>query len=68
MADARALELPLIGGLGEEAHDWHNLFLRWNLLAKDTLIARYTRNIGWLGMCLAWAWLIWRWFAGKRTK
>lgn len=66
MADARALELPLIGGLEEEAHDWRNLFMRWNLLAKDTLIAQYTRIIGWFGMFVVWAWLIWRWFSGKR--
>lgn len=68
MADARALELPLIGGLGEEAHDWRNLFMRWNLLAKDTLIAKYASTIGWIGMCVVWAWLIGRWFSGKRKE
>ncbi len=68
MADARALELPLIGGLGEEAHDWRNLFMRWNLLAKDTLIAQYTRTIGWFGMCMVWAWLIWQWFSSKQIE
>ena len=29
MADARFLKLPLIGGLGVEAHDWRNLFNRF---------------------------------------
>ena len=65
MADARALELPLIGGQGEEAHDWRNLFMHWGLLSKDTVIAGYVRNIGWLGMVSAWVWLIWRWFANR---
>lgn len=65
MADARALELPLIGGLGEEAHDWRNLFMRWGLLAKDTVIAGYVRKIGWFGMVYIWVWLIWRWFVDR---
>lgn len=62
MADARALQLPLIGGLGEEAHDWRNLFMHWGLLSKDTAIAGYVRKIGWIGMVSVWIWLVWRWF------
>ena len=37
-ADAGARQLPLIGGLGDSAHDWGNLLTSWNLLAYDTEI------------------------------
>ena len=36
MADARRLELPLVGG-GD--HDWNTIFARWGLLQQDTRIA-----------------------------
>jgi hypothetical protein len=36
MADARAQQLPLVGG---HIHDWHWLFSRWGILAQDALIA-----------------------------
>jgi len=39
MTDARSLILPLIGGLGPEAHDWRNLFMEWGVLRHDTQIA-----------------------------
>lgn len=66
MADARALRLPLIGGLGPEAHDWRNLFFQWGLIMQDTKIAGVTRALGWAGMIWAWIWLGWRWLAGDR--
>lgn len=47
MADARAQELPLVGG-GE--HDWFNIFSRHGLLQSDTAIASVMRTIGWIGM------------------
>lgn len=34
-ADGGARQLPLIGGLPKEAHDWYNLLSRWNLLESD---------------------------------
>jgi len=34
-ADGGARQLPLIGGLGKEAHDWHNLLIRMNALDHD---------------------------------
>lgn len=37
-ADAGARQLPLIGGLGDSAHDWGNLLTSWNLLSYDTEI------------------------------
>jgi hypothetical protein len=57
MADARALELPLLGG-GE--HDWNTIFSRWNVLSYDTLIADAVRISAWTGMALVCAWVLWR--------
>ncbi|PWN07012.1 hypothetical protein [Rhodohalobacter mucosus] len=38
-ADAGERQLPLIGNLGSESHDWGNLLARWDLLEYDTQIA-----------------------------
>jgi hypothetical protein len=57
MADARQLELPLVGG-GD--HDWNTIFARWGLLQQDTSIAAAVRLAGWLGIFLACAWVLWR--------
>lgn len=56
MADARAQELPLVGGGG---HDWFNIFLRWHCLDHDVAIAAAVRVCGWAGIGLTWAWLAW---------
>ncbi len=45
MADARRLELPLVGG-GD--HDWNTIFTRWNVLRYDDRIAAAVKTIGWL--------------------
>lgn len=37
-SDATARQLPLIGNLGSDAHDWYNLLSRWDLLGADHLI------------------------------
>lgn len=55
MADARAQELPLVGG-GE--HDWTEIFLRWGVLQKDLRIAGFTR---WLGVALMVGAVVWLW-------
>lgn len=55
MADARAQELPLVGG-GE--HDWTEIFLRWGVLQKDLKIAGFTR---WLGYALMVGAVVWLW-------
>ncbi len=68
MADARALALPLIGGLGEDAHDWRNLFFRFGLIEQDTAIAAKTTAVGWIGMMSVWAWFLWRGFKSKRAS
>ncbi len=59
MADARAHELPLVGG-GE--HDWTEIFNRWGVLQWDTRIGGITRLIGFCMMLsvLFWIWKRWR--------
>lgn len=57
MADARARELPLVGG-GE--HDFEHIFTRWGVLHRDLAIADTTRALGWIGMGVALAWFAWR--------
>ena len=37
-ADGSARQLPLIGGLGKESHDWYNLLVRMNALEYDFTI------------------------------
>lgn len=58
MADARAGELPLVGG-GE--HDWLEIFTRWGLLAHDTRIAGLTRVLAVAIIAASLAWLYGRW-------
>ena len=59
MADARALQLPLVGG-GE--HDWNNIFFRWNVLSYDTRIAAAVQTCGWIGMISVAAFaIVWPW-------
>ncbi len=67
MADAQVLILPLIGGLGSEAHDWRNLFTMWGVLDKTPVIAGTTQTLGWLGMFTVWIWLSWRWLCSKNN-
>lgn len=57
MADARAKELPLVGG-GE--HDFEHIFTRWGALHRDVAIADVTRFLGWVGIAAAIGWLLWR--------
>jgi len=53
MADARAHELPLIGGLDPDVfHDWTEILSRWGLLNQDTALAFLVRVIA-VGL-MAW--------------
>jgi hypothetical protein len=65
LGDARAMQLPLVGGLDPlDAHDWHEILGRWGLLPWDTTIAfalRLATGMLVLGTC---AWLAWRWWDG----
>ena len=63
MADARVLELPLLGG-GD--HDWNTIFTRWDILQHDTQIAGTVKLIGWAGMAAACAWVAWRVWADRK--
>jgi hypothetical protein len=63
MADARALELPLVGG-GD--HDWNTILSRWNLLQYDTRIAAAVTLVGWIGIAGTCAWVAWRAWQDRR--
>ena len=58
MADARARQLPLVGGT---EHDFEHIFTRWGVLDRDVAIAGHTRTLGWIAIVAALAWLAWRW-------
>jgi hypothetical protein len=63
MADARAMELPLVT-LGDPEfakHDWNTIFGGLGLLQYDTRIAAVVRFLGWCGMIGCTAWLTSRW-------
>lgn len=58
MADARAMELPLVttGDPDFVEHDFNVIFSSLGVLNYDTKIAALIRVLGWLGMlgCVAW--------------
>lgn len=57
MADARAHQLPLVGGRDPaEAHDWTHIFNNWGVLSWDIALANGVRVIALALM----AWVIWR--------
>lgn len=59
IADARALELPLLGGGNGreiEGHDWEFLLGHWNALQHDTRIAAQVALGGRIAMAAAFAW------------
>ena len=44
LADARAHQLPLVGGVSpEDFHDWTEILSRWGLLNQDTALAMLVR-------------------------
>jgi hypothetical protein len=57
VADARRLELPLVGG-GD--HDWNTLLTRWDLLQYDTRIAGWLTAGAWCGIAALCSWIVWR--------
>lgn len=64
MADARAHELPLVGGLDpDDAHDWTEILNRWGVLESDIALANCVRVLAVILM----AWAIWRAWRGRST-
>ena len=61
-ADARARELPLVGG-GD--HDWAHILTRWDALHRDLAVAEALRTAGWACLAAAAAWVAWRWRADR---
>ncbi len=55
IADARKMELPLVGG-GE--HDWNTILSRFNMLQSDGAIAGVVKVFGWLIMVSSIIWLV----------
>ena len=53
MADAQAMDLPLVGG-GE--HDWHVLLEQWGVLSQAVQYAQFARGFGLLVMLVATVW------------
>ncbi len=68
MADGRFLNLPLIGGLGMEAHDWRNLFNHFDLWGIDQALSKSVFYSGWTGILLTWAWLYKSWQADLKKR
>ena len=62
MADARAMELPLVttGDPEFAEHDWHAIFTSLGVLDYDTRIAAVVRLLGWCGMIGCVIWLAWQ--------
>lgn len=63
MADARAQELPLVGG-GD--HDWTNILSRWGALSSDTSLAGGLEALAWFGLFGIWCWSLLRWLQRKQ--
>ena len=63
-ADARAQELPLVGG-GE--HDWTNILSRWGALDADLRVGRTFHGIGVAAMMIAVGWLAILWHRRRAT-
>ena len=62
MADARAMELPLVGGLDpEDSHDWRLILTRWNVLRFDTVLAGSLRALAVMAVVALAVWLVFRW-------
>lgn len=59
IADAQFRGLPLVGGGGEESHDWGNLLTMLDLLESSQAIARGSFLLGSVIMVLAVVWGAW---------
>lgn len=57
-ADARAMQLPLIGFSAHPLHDWNVILARWGLLHRDALVADGFRTAAWIVIAGA-LWFLW---------
>ena len=64
MGDAKAMELPLVGG-GD--HDWNLLFSQWGVLTHATQYAQLAHGFGFLVMLVATVWGLFDAFADRQT-
>lgn len=55
IADARKMQLPLVGG-GE--HDWNTILNGMHMLRYDTMIAGIVKTLGWIIMISSILWFI----------
>jgi hypothetical protein len=62
MADSRtqSLDYVTVGDPELAEHDWAYLFSHAGVLEHDTQIGAAVRLIGWVGMLVVVAWLVWR--------
>ncbi len=66
MGDARALDLPLIGGLDPATHhDWREILTRWGLLSQDVTLGGLLAAVAWLVAIVVSWWLMRRWLATR---
>ena len=63
MRDARAQELPLVGG----KHDWTEILTRWNLLESDRKLGASLTNFAILGILRTVSWHFQQW-NGERIR
>lgn len=62
IADAQYRILPLVGGAGEESHDWGNLLSHWGVLEYTQSFARFSFGLGVciMGFAIVWGLLLLR--------
>ena len=69
MGDARAHELPLIGGIDPEvAHDWTNILNRWGMLEYDTILSTGLKIIAWVGFFATFLWVTYHFVSTKSCR
>ena len=71
IADAEYRMLPLVGGAGEESHDWGNLLTMMDAVPQAMAIARGCFTAGIVLMLLALCWgalLAWRWYSALQQS
>lgn len=59
IADAEYRSLPLVGGGGEESHDWGNLLTMLNMIEHTQAVAKTSFTLGSIIMVVALLWAAW---------